>query len=90
MAERSAGLAAGLDDDYPMKVVVRFNASQSYTLDVKLTDSIRDIKEKLALKTQTPVNSINLVLAGQLMNNTHLIEVNRFFFLSASQSLDRP
>lgn len=66
------GLAAGLDTD--LKCVIRFNANQSYEVDISIKDSIRDVKEKLALSSKTPANNINLVLAGQLMGNHRLVE----------------
>ncbi|XP_005096419.1 E3 ubiquitin-protein ligase parkin [Aplysia californica] len=75
MSSSSNGRAVGLGVvAESMTIVVRFNASQSYLLDVTVQDSIKDVKEKLALKADTATNNINLVLAGQLLENHRLIK----------------
>jgi len=66
------GLAAGLEPS--LKVLIRFNASQSYEVDVSLKDSIASVKQKLAAVSQTPAGHINLVLAGQIMGDHRLVE----------------
>ena len=71
------GLASCLDDFPNINIIVRFNGSQSYVINVCLKNTVKDIKDKLAVKTNKPVNDINLVIAGQMMDNDTLVEVCR-------------
>ncbi|GFO47255.1 E3 ubiquitin-protein ligase parkin [Plakobranchus ocellatus] len=71
------GLAATLDCDRHENTIclfIRFTAHTSYAVDVSVDVSVRDLKVAVAEKAGLSADSINLVLAGQKLQDTDLLK----------------
>ena len=65
----------GEAENHPLNLMVRFSTDKSYCVNVNMQDRVQNIKEKVAQKTDTSANNINLVIAGQLMESEKLVQV---------------
>nr|KAI8759102.1 E3 ubiquitin-protein ligase parkin-like [Biomphalaria glabrata] len=71
----SIGLGSLLKcSDEKISVAVRFSSNQSYIANVGIKDTILDLKKAVALEANISPRNINLVLAGQLLTDSTLIQ----------------